>query len=279
MSSISSSEEDEPPNSRENLMTVHELDEEELETVNRQTTHEIFRLTGRDPMDHACCFHACVQMVNDTDVIHATDFKEWEKHSYGLDEEYDPEGPDILGTVWMMNAPVAVAAAAALNLPRIHIQKDSRLICAFNKSELWGWIGAAIDFWSSLSGPIVSTLPRGAILHLLHVAEMIDDSGQDQPAVYPLQSITLPLFIHLRISQAGIPAQGEHWLQKRTFSEVYVTRREEVMQKGYTRVLAKLGSRHHDQAALAGPIDGWLTEDFIRVLPKDVKDKLWTWSL
>ncbi|KAM6519513.1 hypothetical protein FALCPG4_013141 [Fusarium falciforme] len=287
MTSSSSSEGDEPTNSRKNLVTVHELDGRELQTINTQMTREIFRLAGRNPTDHASCFHACVQMVNDTDVIHATDFKEWEKHSYvqvgldnlqsaqGPDDRYDPENP----AVWMMNAPVAVAAAAALNLPRIHIQKDSRLICAFNKSELWGWIGGAIDFWSSLSGPIVSTLPRGAIVHLLHVAEIIDDSDQGQPTVYPLQSITLPLFIHLRISQAEIPAQGEHWLQKRTFSEVYVTRREEVMQKGYTRVLAKLGSQHHDQAALAGPINGWLTENFIRVLPKDVKGKLWTWSL
>lgn len=171
-------------------MTVQELDEREIQTVSRQMTCEIFRLAGRNPTDHASCFHACVQMVNDTDVIQGTNFKEWEKHSYvqvgldnlqsaqGPDDRYDPEDPDSPGTVWMMNAPVAVAAAAALNLPRIRIQKDSRLICAFNKSELWGWIGGAIDFWSSLSGPIVSTLPRGAIVHLLHVAETIDDSDQ-----------------------------------------------------------------------------------------------------
>ncbi|RMJ13844.1 hypothetical protein CDV36_006508 [Fusarium kuroshium] len=232
MSSSSSSEDDESGDSREDLITVYDLTRREIGTVNDQMTREIFRLAGRNPTDHASCFQACVQMVNNTDVIHATDFKEWEKHQYvqtGLDSlqsaqwpehQYNPDDPDIRGTVWMMNAPVAVAAAAALNLPHIHIQKDSRLICAFNKSELWGWIGAAIDFWSSLSRPIVSTLPRGAIVHLLNIADMTDESDQTQPTVYPLQPITLPLFVHLRISQAEIPAQGKHWLRKETFSEV-----------------------------------------------------------
>lgn len=283
-SSSSSSEEDGPVNSNRNFITVHDLDEVEIETVNSQMTREIFKLAGRNPTDHENCFDACVQMVKDTDVIHATDFKEWEKHRYvqaGLDSlqtAQGPEDPDISESVWVMNAPVAVAAAATLNLPRIHIQKDSRLICAFDKSELWGWIGGAIDYWSSLPGPMVSTLPRGTIIHLLQVIDMNCDSYQGQPPFYPLQSITLPLFIHLRISQAEIPDRGEHWLQNRTFTEFSVTRREEAMEKG-KEVLAKLGSQHHNQAFLSLPINRWLTESFIRVLPKDVKNKLWTWSL
>ncbi|RSL96715.1 hypothetical protein CDV31_013367 [Fusarium ambrosium] len=50
------------------------------------------------------------------------------------------------------------------------------------------------------------------------------------------------------------------------------------MEKGRA-VLTKLGNEHHDQAALEGPINWWLNEDLIRVLPKYVKDKLWIWSL
>ncbi|KAJ4324174.1 hypothetical protein N0V84_004007 [Fusarium piperis] len=74
------------------------------------------------------------------------------------------------------------------------------------------------------------------------------------------------------------PTWGEHWLQEHMVPTVLTTRREEAMEKG-ERVLVKLGNENHGQDALRGPINEWLSESIIRVLPKDVKDKLWAWSL
>ncbi|KAJ4324173.1 hypothetical protein N0V84_004006 [Fusarium piperis] len=149
MSLSNSNEKDEPAHFRPRIKVIHELDAQEIQTVNEQMVREIFRMAGRKPADHAGCFQACVQMVKDTDVIRATDFKKWEQHpriQAGLDKLELAEKTEIRGAIWMINAPVAVAAAAALNLPLMGFLNGGRLICAFDKNKLWGWVGCAIDF-------------------------------------------------------------------------------------------------------------------------------------
>ncbi|KAJ3461637.1 hypothetical protein MRS44_010190 [Fusarium solani] len=279
-----SGDEDEPPYLDPGPITVDEICGADIEIVINQMVCEIFKLAGRNPADHSGCFQACVQMVKDTDVIHATDFKEWEKHEYiqtGLDNLDRAEriaGSAKPVTFWMINAPLAVAAAAAINQPHIRIQDDSRFICTFNENDLWDWVGCAIDFWSTLSGPIasISTISRATIVHLMDQGKTTEERGLPKCTVYPLQSVTLSLFVHFRISSMANPT-GD-WIRKQMVSRVLTTRREEAMEKG-KGVLAKLGNEHYDQAALREPIDQWLTLEFIHVLPKDVKERLWSWCL
>ncbi|RSL63704.1 hypothetical protein CEP53_004325 [Fusarium sp. AF-6] len=261
-------------------ITVSELNGENIAAVNDQMVREIFRLAGRNPMDHVNCFQACVQMVRDTGVIYAADFKEWEKHPSvrtGLNNLESANKRDGPATIWMINAPVAVAAAAAVNLLRIHIQEDSRLILAFNKNNLWGWIGFAIDFWSTLSCPTLK-LPRETLVNVIHLENPTSGSNSLQPITPPLQSFALPLLVHLRISRMANVVGDRLWLQKRSVRKLLITRREEAIEKGKS-VLPKLGVEHHNQEKLRAPIHAWLSEGIIRVLPKHVKDKLWVWCL
>lgn len=282
MSLSSLSEEDEPEYFRPHFRTVYRLDLQEVQTINEQMVREIFRMAGRRPTDHAGCFQACIQMVNDTSVIHATDFKKWEGNpriQAGLDKLELAERSQIWGAIWMINAPVAVATAAALNLPRIRIPKDSRLINAFDKKNLWAWIGHAIDFWSTLPGSIVSTFRHENIVTLMHLRPTIDTGNAlDHHTVSLFPSITLPLFVRSRTAEVERSPWAERWLQARMVSTVVTTRREEAMKKG-ERVLAKLGNGDHDQGSLRDPINEWLNESIIRVLPEDVKEKLLVWSL
>ncbi|RSL71125.1 hypothetical protein CEP54_001428 [Fusarium duplospermum] len=261
-------------------IAVSELNEQEITAIDDQMVREIFRLAGRNPMDHANCFQACVQTVRDTDVIHATDFKDWEKHprvKNTLDNLESANRRDGPATIWMINAPVAVAAAAAVNLLRIHIQEDSRLIRAFNKNNLWGWIGSAIDFWSTLPHSLHS-LPRESIVNVIHLENPTGGSSSLQPTTPPLQSFTLPLLVHLRISRMANVVGDRLWLQKRSIPKLLITRREEAMEKGKS-VLCRLGIEKYNQAGLRTLIHKWLSEGIIRVLPKHVKDKLWVWCL
>ncbi|EEU43028.1 uncharacterized protein NECHADRAFT_83739 [Fusarium vanettenii 77-13-4] len=260
---------------------VDDLHEADIEAIINQMVCEVFRPAGRNPTDHSTCFQACVDMVKDTDVIHATNFREWEKHRYVLAGLFALRSVALAARpanpveFWMINAPVAVAAAAALSLPRMQIQKDSPLINTFNESNLWDWVGCAIDLWATSARQFVSTLPRGSIVHPMQQGKKTDLSGLLPCTAYPLQSVTLSLFVHLRILKATIPRQS--WLQEQMVPRLAITRREEAMEKG-KEVLAKLGSEHHDQAALREPLNEWLTYKFLLVLPRDVKDKLWLWS-
>ncbi|KAI8715422.1 hypothetical protein NCS52_01049800 [Fusarium sp. LHS14.1] len=280
----SGDDDDEPSNLDPVPMTVDEICGADIEIVINQMVCEIFKLAGRNPENHSGCFQACVQMVKDTDVIHATDFKEWEKHEYiqtgldNLDRAERTAGSAKPVTFWMTNAPLAVAAAAAINQPHIRVQDDSRFICTFNENNLWDWVGCAIDFWSTLSGPIasISTVSRATIVHLMDQNKTAEVEGLSKCAVYPFQSITLSLFVHFRISSMANPT-GD-WLCKQMVSKVLTTRRGEAMEKG-KEVLAKLGNENYDQDALREPIDQWLTLEFIHVLPKDVKERLWSWCL
>lgn len=277
-------DDDEPLHLDQGPISVDELCGADIEIVINQMVCEIFKLAGRNPADHPGCFQACVQMVKDTDVIHATDFKEWEKHEYiqtgldNLDRAERTGGSAKPVTFWMINAPLAVAAAAAINQPQIRIQDDSRFICTFNEDDLWDWVGCAIDFWSTLSGPIasISTISRATIVHLMDQNKTTEESGLSKCAVYPFQSVTLSLLVHFRISSMANPTGG--WLRKQMVSRVLTTRRKEAMEKG-EGVLAKLGNENYDQAALREPIDQWLTLEFIHVLSKDVKERLWLWCL
>ncbi|KAI8662564.1 hypothetical protein NCS56_01060400 [Fusarium sp. Ph1] len=272
----SSNDEDEHLRMAAGRIAVSELNGREIRAVNDQMVSEIFRLAGRSPMDHVDCFQACVRMVRDTDVIRAADFKDWEKRPHvkaGLDSLELANRRDGPAAIWMINAPVAVTAAAALNLLRIHIQEDSRLIRAFNKNNLWGWVGSSIDFWSTLPRPMPN-LPLETIVNVIHLEKPTGGSSSLQPTTPPLQSFALPLLVHLRISRMANVVGDRLWLQKRSVPRLSITRREEAMEKGKS-VLLRLGIEHHNQANLRTPIHAWLSEGIIRVLPKHVKDKLW----
>ncbi|KAJ3521357.1 hypothetical protein NM208_g13326 [Fusarium decemcellulare] len=255
--------------------TVDELDSGMTDLVNTQMVTEVFRLAGRNSKDHEKCFEACVQMVDDTDVILAISFRAWEKHpaiQVTLDalEEVNPtEGP----SVWMPKAPVAVAAVAALNAPQIRLENGSRLMDHFNDNSLWDWVGAAIDFWSATSS-IIHIFSHGGVANFVHTSPN-DNLFQKRGSL--LQPITLSLFIKRCIKDMGGPAKGGVWIWEKRTPAVLTYRREDVMKKG-RRVLAKLGDDRYDQSVLDTPINSWLWSTSVRVLPADVKDKLLLWS-
>jgi hypothetical protein len=47
--------------------------------INDRVTREVFRLAGRDPNDHMECFKACLETIENTKVVEATDYAIWER--------------------------------------------------------------------------------------------------------------------------------------------------------------------------------------------------------
>ncbi|KAK7428900.1 hypothetical protein QQZ08_004514 [Neonectria magnoliae] len=182
--------------------------------------------------------------------------------------------------LWMIDAPVAVAAAVAINYRQVVIPENSRFISVLKEGKLWGLIGIAIDAWSQVGSKVFRT-------------ELHDDHGKfitrvtqgpgGLPVVHALgynQYTEVGLLIFGRLNEEGNGPNRSRPPSLPLMKQVVgcnLTFFREPILKSFQGILAKLENRNHNQVVVANELRAFISVPMIRVLPGGIKTWLHDW--
>ncbi|KAF4944889.1 hypothetical protein FSARC_14549, partial [Fusarium sarcochroum] len=250
-----------------------------IRRIYNQMVSEIFKLAGRDPHDHPECFAACVLKVDSTEVIRASDFTTWGNHPLlagELDQFNRANKAGRSNVFYMIPATTAVTIAAVLNQKYINVDSCdiSSAMNLFSKSNVWAYLGTAIDVWPQLADtqflvkqheksserPVVGKGAFGKVC--VHTSEF--------DRITPLMLLSMA-----RINGWVKPVPGASWLKKDAVDCEQIIHRRKALNDG-KKVIEKLGNRKfkQDDKIFMRGMRAWLSEPVIRVLPDDIKNPI-----
>jgi hypothetical protein len=259
----------------------HPLSPSTIHRIQDQMVGEIFKLAGRDPKQHAACFAACVTLTETTKVVYATDMSTWLNDNpisiaKVLDDFKNSDRAAKASNICMISATTAVTIAAFLNQQHVYVDEKVNQHVTKEFSKIWAYLGIAIDVWSqvedsqffiktdpeSLEYPVVRKISRGRFV------VKTPETGEE---ITPLM-----LLATARLNDWVTPSPDASWLKKAKVDSEQIIHRRKALNDG-KNVLEKLGNRKYKQndKIFMREMKAWLSEPIIRVLPDDIKNRVW----
>lgn len=259
----------------------HPLPTSTIHRIQEQMASEIFKLAGRDPKQHAACFTACVKLIENTKVVYATNMNSWLNDNpitigKVLDDFKNTDRTGRTSNLCMISATTAVVIAAALNQQHIYVDGKMNQHVTKEFSKIWAYLGIAIDVWpevedsqffiktdpTCLEYPVVRKISRGKFV------VKTPETGEE---LTPLM-----LLATARLNGWVTPSPDASWLKKAKIDSEQIIHRRKALNDG-KRVIDKLGNRKYKQSDknFMREMKAWLSEPVIRVLPDDIKNRVW----